>query len=709
MPKTRFVNLAVAIVALAIGVSVDSCSSQKGEAQQAGTGFTIQLTDSPQTFTNPLTLNFGSDRARRAGEPIVLIYKDDYYLFITGGGGYWYSPNFRDWTYVVSQTFPRGVPSVATDGETMYACGMNSINVYSTTDPKSGVWEQAGTFDSDRYGDANLFIDDDGRFYMYYGWSQIMPFRVVELDPKTFKEISEPETLFFGNYQEHGFERRRAEDVIFPYFNHRPYFPEESPWIEGPWVTKHNGKYYLQYAAIGLEFSSYSHGVYVSDNPMGPFEYSQHNPLTFKTTGYVRGAGHGSTFKDKNGQLWTICMIPGWYGGRGSGEIVLYPTDVDADGVMHSNTAFGDYPMYYPGVKPDAVNNAFTGWMLLSRKKYVEVSSTLEDFKASNAVDEDFMTKWVAETGDPGEYMTIDLGRECDIKAIQVNFDRQDATVEVGRGTRAAAAIAQYQSFIVEVSNDNETWTEIIDKSNNTADIRHDYTELTEPTVARFVKITNVFTHDSGKFSIQDFRVFGNPDKAKFTKIKEVFVARNPEDRRDATIAWKPVEGADGYVVRYGIEPDKLYNNYMVYDNDAITIHSLNVKPEYYFEVEAFESGTDYYKEITEQTLGRGAEIELSKGREMIERKMVKEGVNEYVFDNITPGAYTFRHTFGPVLWRGELTEAELLGSEENPTVTNPLLTYLGRGNDILGHMELKVIPGKEAGKIVITLKYDQE
>jgi len=67
-------------------------------------------------------------------------------------------------------------------------------------------------------------------------------------------------------------------------------------------------------------------------------------------------------------------MIPGWYGGRGSGEIVLYPTDVDEDGVMHSNTAFGDYPMYLPGVKPDAVNNGFTGWMLLSHKKHVEVS-----------------------------------------------------------------------------------------------------------------------------------------------------------------------------------------------------------------------------------------------------------------------------------------------------------------------------------------------
>ena len=188
---------------------------------------------------------------------------------------------------------------------------------------ESGI--KLATYQRD-YGDADMFIDDDGRFYMYWGWSQILPFQVVELDPNNgFKEKGKPVVCFFGNYEDHGFERRRNEDVIFPYFTHRPYFPEESPWIEGPWMIKHNGKYYLQYAAIGLEFSSYSHGVYVADSPLGPFKYSQHNPLTFKTTGFMLGAGHGSTFHDKNGHLWTICMIPSFYGGRGGGETRFIP------------------------------------------------------------------------------------------------------------------------------------------------------------------------------------------------------------------------------------------------------------------------------------------------------------------------------------------------------------------------------------------------
>ena len=85
-------------------------------------------------------------------------------------------------------------------------------------------------------------------------------------------------------------------------------------------------------------------------------------------------------------------------------------------------------------------------------------------------------------------------------------------------------------------------------------------------------------------FAVKDFRIFGNKDQAKFTKVKDVMVARDLEDPRDATITWKPVKGADGYVVRYGIEPNKLYNNYMVYDAYTITIHSLNRDEKYYFE-----------------------------------------------------------------------------------------------------------------------------
>jgi xylan 1,4-beta-xylosidase len=700
------VNLLV-ITVLITGISWNSVSGQTKSPDRTKP-FTVQISDKPMTFCNPLNLSVGSERARRAGEPVVLLYKNDYYLFITGGRGYWYSPNMRDWTYVDVPSYPRSCPSVLTDGETMYACSMNARDVFSSTDPKKGVWTKIGTLDRD-YGDADMFRDDDGRFYMYWGWSQVLPFQVVELDPKNgFKEKGKPVVCFFGNYEEHGFERRRSEDVIFPYFTHRPYFPEESPWIEGPWMIKYNGKYYLEYFAIGLEFLSYSQGVYVSDSPMGPFKYSQHNPLTFKTTGFAPGAGHGSTFYDKNGDLWTICMIPSFYGGRGSSDLSLFPTSVDAEGVMHSNTAFGDYPQYHPGIKKDPINNNFTNWMLLSNKKYAEASSILDGYEVKKAFDENFMTHWSAKTGNSGEYLTVDLGKDCNIYALQVNFDQQDAKVAMGRGFAPAANLSKYQCFTVQVSNDNKNWSMLVDKSNNTIDNRHDYTELPNAVKARYVKLTNVFTPDSGKFAVKDLRIFGNPEAAKITKVDNVTTVRNPEDRRDVTLLWQPVKGADGYVIRYGIEPNKLYNNYMVYDANTITIHSLNKEPEYFFKVEAFSSGTEYYRERTEKTMGRGAEMELAKENKIIERKMIKEGVNEYVFDKILPGQYVFRHTFGPNLWSGNLTKEQLTGPEDKPIITE-ILSPLGVGLNVLGQMELRVYPGKETGRIVITLNYNKK
>ena len=665
-----------------------------------------------ETFCNPLDIVVGQERAYRGGEPVVLIYDNDYFLFVSHRKGYWYSPDFKDWTYVDAPDYPGGVVSVVEMDGTLYGCSMNNKRVFRAVDPRKGEWVQCGTLDSDRYGDANLFYDN-GHLYLYYGWSQIMPFKVVELDKTTFKEIAGPNVLFFGDYRKHGFESRRKEDVIYSIFNgRRDYFPEEYPWIEGPWVTKHNGKYYLQYAAIGLEFLSYSHGVYVGDSPMGPFTYSQHNPLTFKTTGFAPGAGHGSTFHDKNGQLWTICMIPGNFGGNGRGsELAIYPTAVDADGVMHSNTEFGDWPQYWPGTRTDAVDHNWTGWKLLSLKKKVEVSSTFENYVPANGVDENFLTCWAAATGDPGEYYLVDLGQVADIRAIQVNFDHIGAATPQrgGFGFAPQPTPEHYQCFTVEVSADKVHWTKVVDKPDNKQEFRHDYTQLAVPQQARYIKVTNLGTYDDAKFCVKDLRVFGNPDAGRSVVVDGVKVVRNPEDRREASLLWDPVPGSDGYIVRYGLSPDKLYNSYIIYDDNFLKLHSLNTESDYVFQVESFDSGLDFFRARTEEVNGMGAEVEINKrgngnfgygGNELSKRVMLQEGVDEYVFDGIDPGHWVINHTFGPVLWDGELTAADLIGEGE-PGI-EAKLTELGAGTKVTGELRMKVVRGPEAGKVVV-------
>ena len=78
----------------------------------------------------------------------------------------------------------------------------------------------------------------------------------------------------------------------------------QKPYIEGAWMDKFNGKYYLQYACPGTQYNIYTDGVYVSDSPLGSFALAQNNPYSYKPGGFIPGAGHGSTMKDTDGCLW---------------------------------------------------------------------------------------------------------------------------------------------------------------------------------------------------------------------------------------------------------------------------------------------------------------------------------------------------------------------------------------------------------------------
>jgi len=666
----------------------------------------------PTTYCNPISLTNGSQRVITAGEPVITMFEDDYYLFVRGLRGYWWSHDFINWNYVDAPNFLGGIPGVVNiDGKLYCYAGNSETRVRATDDPKSGVWYDVGTFSSNNYGDASMLYDEEtGRLFMFYGWSQILGIRVVEIDKTTFKEISDPVVCLWGDPHNHGWETRYSDDLIYPFFSHRQYRPEEYGWTEGGHPLKYNGKYYLLYASIGLEFYSYSHGVYVADDPMGPYVYSEHNPLTMKTTGVAPGAGHGSIFVDRDNNVWTVCMT-GYTlnGGNGNTLIQLFPTAVDEDGVMHGNTAFGDYPQYIPGIKKNPIDENYTGWVLLSLDKRVEVSSTTENYWPAFAVDEDPKSYWCAQTGDPGEYITVDLGEVCDIRGIQVLWDRN--------GSGGFTPLNRYQSYTIEVSNDNKNWTLIIDKSNNPQDLRTDYVELPAPVYARYVKLTNVFTPDNGKFAVKALRVFGNPDKATFTKVNNVMAVRSILDRRVADLLWEPVPGAEGYIVRYGIEPDKLYNNYMVYWDNHLHIRSLNVNPEYYFEVEAFSSGTPRYVENTFETRGRGAELDLIRqpdgGQRTTDRVMTYEtyGRDEvYVFENITPGTYQLNHTFGMKIWGPvQLTAEQLIGEGTEPTYTALNLMEFGIGSTRWGTIEVRVYPGPTSGRIEVTFNYDDD
>ena len=267
-------------------------------------------------------------------------------------------------------------------------------------------------------------------------------------------------------------------------------------------MTKHGGRYYLQYGAPGTEFNVYGNGTYVGDKPLGPFKYADYNPIAYKPGGFVHGAGHGSTFEDVHGNWWNTGTP--WIGYNWTFErrINMFPAKFEADGQFWSSSRFADFPQYMPTAKVADPNNLFTGWMLLSYRKAAVASSTMGEFGADRVTDEDPRTFWVAAANKPGETLTVDLGASKTVRAAQVNF----ADYKSGR---FADAPDIYTEFELQGSLDGQTWQSLARTEPPRRDRPNAYFELPQPVRARFIRYVHGHV-GAANLAISDIRVFGN-------------------------------------------------------------------------------------------------------------------------------------------------------------------------------------------------------
>jgi hypothetical protein len=346
-------------------------------------------------------------------------------------------------------------------------------------------------------------------------------------------------------------------------------------------MTKHGGRYYLQYGAPGTEYNVYANGVYTASDPFGPFTYAPYNPVAYKPGGFVQGAGHGNTFQDIHGNWWNTGTP--WIGVNWNFErrIGLHPTGFDADGQMYVDTRFGDFPHWLPTKPWQKSEELFTGWMLLSYRKAVTASS-LDTFPASNATDENPRTFWVAQQNRPGESLTLDLGREYDLRAIQVNY----ADYKSGLYGTDPTVVTRFR---LETSVDGQQWRSVADLSRETRDRPNAYIELPSTVRARYVRYEHI--HVGGaNLAISDIRVFGNGAGSR-PKTPAGLTARRQADQRDAVITWRPVAGVVGYNVRWGIAPSKLYQTYQRFADQGTTLElrALTVGQAYWVAIESFD------------------------------------------------------------------------------------------------------------------------
>ena len=568
-----------------------------------------------RTYINPIDVDYRYNweqtnegiSYRTGADPVIVRHKDAYYLFQTLADGYWRSTDLIDWTFITPTKWPNdGVvaPAAYSDGDRLILWpSMNRPGpIYVTTDPASGKLDYLvrrtpplpGMVDKApeqmKPGevppgpwDPGLLKDDDGRWYLYWDSSNVFPIYGIEIALEDGKLIYKGQAtdLLLLHPDQHGWERF-GQDHSGLLANGQP----TKPYVEGAWVNKVGGRYYLQYGAPGTEFNAYANGTYVADKPLGPFKYADYNPVAYKPGGFVEGAGHGSTFQDAHGNWWNTGTP--WIGYNWTFErrINMFPAKFEADGQFRASSRFGDFPQFVPTRQVDDIESLFTGWMLLSYRKPVVASSTMGEFAADRTNDENPRTFWVAADARPGQTLTMDLGAPKTVRAVQVNF----ADYKSGR---FADAPDIYTEFELQQSLDGTTWSPLARTEAPRRDRPNAYFELPAPVRARFIRY--VHGHIGGaNLAISDLRVFGNADGKRPAAPGRVSAVRE-KDPRNAIIRWGKVPGATGYNIRWGIRPDRLTLTYQLFADELGStaaaekeLRSLNIGVPYYVAVEAF-------------------------------------------------------------------------------------------------------------------------
>ncbi|WP_374275370.1 family 43 glycosylhydrolase [Brevundimonas sp.] len=548
---------------------------------------------------------------RTGADPVIVLHRDRYFLFQTLADGYWTSADLLDWSYVSPNKWPfesNVAPAARSDGERLYLMqsAFEPRPVLVSEHPETGHWDwhtrilppvpgAVSRNEEGSYGegglpegklppgpwDPDLFIDDDGRWYLYWGSSNHYPLYAAEVDPDPpMRFLSEPIALHVLHPDRHGWERF-GED-------HSGGLPDGTPirpYMEGAWMTKHGGRYYLQYGAPGTEYNAYANGAYVGDGPLGPFEYAPWNPISYKPGGFVEGAGHGSTFQDKHGNWWNTGTP--WLGHNWTFErrIAMFPGRFEADGQMWFTSRFGDYPQVMPDGPVEDPERLFTGWFPLSYRAPAEASSAQPEHGPEHAVDENTRTYWLAAENAEGQTLTIELGSAKTVHAVQVNYaDHESGVYRESPDIRTR--------FRLSWSEDGESWTAFADLSDSDRDRPNAYVEGATPVPARFLRYEHIES-PGANLAIADLRVFGTAEGPAPAAPALLGVERSA-DQLNATVRFRPVGGALGYNVRWGLTPDRLTHTYQLYADEPraqageLEIRALNAGVDYVFAVEAF-------------------------------------------------------------------------------------------------------------------------
>ena len=349
---------------------------------------------------------------RETADPSVIWHDGKWYLYPSCAMAY-VSDDFVNWRRVRIEPEDCGYAPTVVEHNGRFlltACGAPLMEADNPLGPfkKIGPLLKPDGAPVAGFNDPMLFADDDGRLYAYWGLGGPGIFG-AEMNPNRPDQlITEPRILFSFN-PEHVWERYGPSNE-----------DTSKSFVEGPWMVKAAGRYFLTYAAPGTEWRTYGMGAYVSDDgPLGNFRCQTRNPISSQTSGLVRGPGHGCIVRGPGGTLWAFYTCTVCYEHIFERRIGMDPAGIDAGGNLFVLPA-SDTPQYAPGVKKHPELGNWAGLYCVSLNRKCISGSFAPGRNPIYAADDSMLTWWQPDRNDPTPYIEIDFSGSFDVSAYRI-------------------------------------------------------------------------------------------------------------------------------------------------------------------------------------------------------------------------------------------------------------------------------------------------
>lgn len=167
-----------------------------------------------KAYCNPLDIpykfqHYRGFAHREAADPTLVYFHGRYYLFASMSKGFYHLEDMVHWEWKESNVpNPYGyAPDARQQGDYLYVCasGGDPSQIWRTKDPLSGEYELVSELFS--FWDPDIFWDDDGKAYIFWGSSDTAPLYGIELDSITMMPLGERREVLNQDITMHGWER----------------------------------------------------------------------------------------------------------------------------------------------------------------------------------------------------------------------------------------------------------------------------------------------------------------------------------------------------------------------------------------------------------------------------------------------------------------------------------------------------------------------